>query len=75
LNCLHCWDEWEQGHSTNTGPNDQILIWAFWFASGTIFSRTRLPKHLNYVDSWIISSLKCLHRSDLETGLQYRYSS
>jgi len=31
---------------------------------GTIFSPTRLPKHRDYVGSWIISSLNCLHRRD-----------
>jgi len=31
---------------------------------GTIFNRTRLPKHINYVGSWIISLFNCLHRWD-----------
>jgi len=32
---------------------------------GTIFSRTRLPKHRDYVGSGIISLLNCLHRWDV----------
>jgi len=25
FNCFHRWDDWEQGYSTTTGPNDDIL--------------------------------------------------